>query len=85
MILKIKNLSLEDNNNFYTSIDDMEKVHKLDPYVKSTLTNKYDLTITVDSFSIGDDGMLYIKKKYIAAEAILPIILKRNLIIEMEV
>lgn len=37
MKLTIKNLSLEENNNFYTSIDDMEKVHKLDPFIQSNV------------------------------------------------
>jgi hypothetical protein len=84
MKLIIKNLTERDNFNFYTSIDEMEKIHKLDPFVESTVSGNYNLTITVDSMSVGQDGMLYIKKKYIGAEAILPIIKRPYIIIEME-
>lgn len=85
MILTIKNMTTSDLLNLDSDIRTMRERDKLSPDVHlNKETGLFELSIDVDDFSISTD-QLYIRKNYVEGVGIIPIIRKRNFIIETEV
>ena len=86
MKLTIKNLTTSDLLNLEVDLETMREQDKLSPEVHlNNETGYFELSIHVDYIGLLDGGMLAIKKYYVGAEANIPIIMKRNIIIETEV